>query len=203
MSVLTVALILPLTPEVPVLVDGTLPSVGPHFINTHSMLNLSNINLVILNKAFVSAKWRVEYDALLRNNTWNLVPLPPSRQEIGCKWIFKIKHNPNGTMARCSWVPRCDFRETFSLVVKPTIIRTILFVSVTKCWQLRQVDVNNALLNGDLTEAVYLQQPLGYAFLVSIDFELSKSDASLFVHITNMLHIYLLVYVDEIIITDY
>ena len=33
----------------------------------------------------------VEYDALQRNNTWSLVPLPADRQAIGCKWVYKTK----------------------------------------------------------------------------------------------------------------
>lgn len=60
-----------------------------------------------------------EYSALVKNNTWSLVP--------GNKWIFCIKHNPNGTIQRYKarlvakgfhQSPRVDFFETFSLVVK-------------------------------------------------------------------------------------
>lgn len=35
-----------------------------------------------------------EFDALI-NNTMTLVPLPPYRQVIGCKWVFKVKENPD------------------------------------------------------------------------------------------------------------
>ena len=41
---------------------------------------------------------RDEYLTLLRNNTWSLTNLPPIRQAIGCKWVFKIKEHLNGTM---------------------------------------------------------------------------------------------------------
>lgn len=50
----------------------------------------------------------------------------------------------------------CDFHETFSLVVKPATIRTILSIAVTTGWSLREINVNNAFLNGDLTEEVYM-----------------------------------------------
>ncbi|KAG8482310.1 hypothetical protein CXB51_027300 [Gossypium anomalum] len=82
-----------------------------------------------------------------------------------------VKKNPDGTIdcrkARlvakgCSQVPGCDFKETFSLVIKPATIRTILSIAVTKGWSLRQVDINNAFLNGDLTDEVFMQQPPGY-----------------------------------------
>lgn len=179
----------------------------------------------------------------MRNQTWDLVPLPSQRKVIGCKWIFKVKRNPDGTITRrkgrlvakgCSQVLGCDFRETFSLVVKLASIRTILTIVMSKQWQLRQVDVNNAFLNGDLTEEVYMQQPPGYvqhsvdgsplvcklkkalyglrqaptgwldklkSFLLSVGFVGSKSDASLFVRCNNTACMYVLVYVDDIIIT--
>lgn len=41
---------------------------------------------------------RDEYMALLRNKTWSLVDLPQNRKAIGCKWIFKVKENPDGTI---------------------------------------------------------------------------------------------------------
>ncbi|KAG8483922.1 hypothetical protein CXB51_023522 [Gossypium anomalum] len=62
----------------------------------------------------------------------------------------------------CSQVPGYDFKETFSPVVRPATIRAILSVAITKGWHLRQVDVNNAFLNGDLIDDVFMQQPLGY-----------------------------------------
>ncbi|KAA3473351.1 hypothetical protein EPI10_023734 [Gossypium australe] len=93
------------------------------------------------------------------------VPLPPDRKAIGCKRLFKIKRIPNGTMALrkgwlvakgCSWVPGCDFHETFSPVVKPTTITTILSIVVPKRWSILHVDANNAFLNGEITEEYIL-----------------------------------------------
>ncbi|KAG8484033.1 hypothetical protein CXB51_023002 [Gossypium anomalum] len=198
-------------------------------------------------EALAHPDWRLavqnEFDALLANSTWELSSLPPGRKAIGCKWLFKIKKNPDGTINRrkarlvakgCSQVPGCDFKETFSPVVKPATIRAILSVAVTKEWHLRQVDVNNAFLNGDLTDDVYMQQPPGYEqtgpngerlvcrltkalyglrqaprawfdklkqFLVSASFTMSISDASLFVRSSSDHILYVLVYVDDIVIT--
>lgn len=39
-----------------------------------------------------------EYSALMRNQTWTLTHLPPKRHAIGCKWVFRIKQNPDGSM---------------------------------------------------------------------------------------------------------
>ena len=112
-----------------------------------------------------------EYNALLHNSTWDLIPFHPSQNIIGCKWVFRIKRNPDGSVARYKarlvakgfhQRPGVDFTETFSPVVKPTTIRLILSLATTKGWQLRQLDVNNAFLQGSLSEDVFMQQPPGF-----------------------------------------
>lgn len=40
---------------------------------------------------------QVKYDALLTNQTWNFVPLPPGKSTVGCKWVFRIKENSDGS----------------------------------------------------------------------------------------------------------
>ncbi|KAK6143111.1 hypothetical protein DH2020_023459 [Rehmannia glutinosa] len=100
-----------------------------------------------------------EYQALISNNTWSLTNLPPDKNPIGCKWVFKIKRNPDGTVGRYkarlvakgyTQMPGLDYTETFSPVVRPATIRTVLSLSVSRSWKIRQLDVDNAFLNGDL-----------------------------------------------------
>lgn len=55
-----------------------------------------------------------------------------------------------------------DFFETYSLVVKPCIIRMVLSLVVMHHWPIRQLDVNNAFLNGILSEDVFMSQPQGF-----------------------------------------
>ena len=46
------------------------------------------------------AAMQQEYDALLKNRTWDLVPLPSNRQAIGCKWVFRVKEYVDGSINR-------------------------------------------------------------------------------------------------------
>nr|GEV79646.1 ribonuclease H-like domain-containing protein [Tanacetum cinerariifolium] len=55
-----------------------------------------------------------------------------------------------------------DFDETFSPVVKPGTIRTVLSLDVSRQWPIYQLDVKNAFFNGDLSENVYIHQPPGF-----------------------------------------
>ncbi|KAG8480651.1 hypothetical protein CXB51_025243 [Gossypium anomalum] len=128
---------------------------------------------------------------------------------------------------------RIDFQNTFSPVVKPTTIRVVLTLAIKFGWQLRQVDINNAFLNGDLSEEIYMVQPPSFEqnhgdrslvcrlkkalyglkqaprawffklrnFLLSPHFVLITSDGSLFVKKIEGVLLYVLVYVDDIIVT--
>ena len=117
------------------------------------------------------AAMQQEYDAFLKNKTWDLVPFPPNRQTIGCKWVFRVKENADGSISRFKarlvakgfhQIHGFDFHETFSLVIKPITIRIVLTLALSRGWQLFQLDVNNAFLNGSLEESVFMIQPLGF-----------------------------------------
>nr|KYP38947.1 Retrovirus-related Pol polyprotein from transposon TNT 1-94 [Cajanus cajan] len=131
--------------------------------------------------ALQDSKWfnamKEEYLALTRNQTWDLVPLPPHRKAIGSKWIFKLKYKPYGTISKhkarlvargFSQQEGLDYTEMFSPVIKPVNIRIILSIALTKGWPIRQIDVNNAFLNGSLKEDIYIyiyiymKQPGGF-----------------------------------------
>ncbi|KAJ9691425.1 hypothetical protein PVL29_013564 [Vitis rotundifolia] len=112
-----------------------------------------------------------EYQALLRNHTWSLVPPQSSAHIVGCRWIYKLKYLPDGSVERhkarlvtqgFTQTPRVDYFDTFSPVVKPYTIRLILALAVSFQWPVRQLDVENALLNGDLQDEVFMAQPQGF-----------------------------------------
>ncbi|KAL6321984.1 hypothetical protein AAG906_035903 [Vitis piasezkii] len=101
------------------------------------------------------------YDALVRNGTWELVPPEDITNLVVCKWIFCIKINSDGSIDRYKarlvakgfhQRPGVDYHETFSPVVKPTIVRLVLSITVSNGWSLCQLDVNNAFLQGRLSK---------------------------------------------------
>ena len=55
-----------------------------------------------------------------------------------------------------------DYEETFSPVVKPTTIRSVLDITLNNNWDIRQLDVKNAFLHGTITEDIYMHQPPGF-----------------------------------------
>jgi len=118
--------------------------------------------------ALADPNWRAamadEFQALVDNGTWRLVPRPPGANVVTGKWIFKHKFHSDGSLARhkARWVVRgfsqqhgIDYDETFSPVVKPATIRTVLSLAVSRHWPIRQLDVKNAFLHGHLDETVY------------------------------------------------
>ena len=112
-----------------------------------------------------------ESTALQQQGTWSLVPLPSSKHSIGCKWVFKIKRNLDGTVAqhKACLVAKgflqqqgVDFQDTFSPVAKQPTIRILLCLALHYRWPLKQLDISNAFLHGQLQEEVYMDQPPGF-----------------------------------------
>jgi hypothetical protein len=104
------------------------------------------------------------------NATWELIDLPKDKKKIGCKWVYKVKHNANGSVSRYkarlvakgyAQTYGIDYEETYSPVAKMTIVRVIIAMASVKGWYLHQMDVKNVFLHGDLQE-VYMEQPPGY-----------------------------------------
>ena len=128
-------------------------------------------------------KWeeaiRVELQAIKDNDTWTLVPLPKGRKPIGCKWVFLIKRNADGSINRYkarlvakgySQVAGVDYTETFAPVAKFASIRVLLAIAAIEGLDIHHMDFITAFLNSELEEEIYILQPEGYVIAGKEDF---------------------------------
>jgi transposase InsO family protein len=112
-----------------------------------------------------------EHTALVANQTWTLMELPSHRTAVACKWTYRLKFLPDGTIARYkarlvakgfSQRLGIDFFETYSPVVSSDSIRVILSIVAVDDLEMRQFDITTAFLNSNLDEEIYMQQPRGF-----------------------------------------
>ncbi|XP_015971247.1 uncharacterized mitochondrial protein AtMg00820-like [Arachis duranensis] len=100
--------------------------------------------------AVAHATWRNaikdELDALQQLQTWEIQALPPGKKPIGCKWVFKLKHNLDGSIERrktqlvakgFTQVPSIDYLNTFSPVLKLNTLHVVLALTASKGWFLK------------------------------------------------------------------
>ena len=108
-----------------------------------------------------------EMDALNGNGTWNLVHLPTRKKAIGRRWVFVVKVNQDGLVARLkarlvakgyTQTYGVDYSNTFSPVAKMTYVRLSISLTATHNLNLHQLDINKVFLHGDLQEEVYMEQ---------------------------------------------
>ena len=104
-------------------------------------------------------------------NTWSLVPYTPDMHVLGSKWIFCTKLNADGSLQKLkarlvaqgyNQAEGIDYLETYSPVVRTATVRGVLHLATIMQWDIKQMDVQNAFLHGDLNETVYMRQPAGF-----------------------------------------
>ncbi|KAK8980873.1 hypothetical protein V6N11_048003 [Hibiscus sabdariffa] len=114
---------------------------------------------------------RSEMDSMSVNQVWTLVEPPEGIKPIGCKWVFKKKTDMDGNVQTYKGrlvakgfqqIHGVDYDETFSPVAMFKSIRILLAVAVFHDYEIWQMDVKTAFLNGKLEEDVYMTQPEGF-----------------------------------------
>ncbi|GKB45809.1 retrotransposon protein, putative, ty1-copia subclass, partial [Tanacetum coccineum] len=119
-----------------------------------------------------SEKWlddmNVEMQSMKDNEVWGLVDLSPDGKTVGSKWLFKKKTDMDGVVhtykARLvakgfTQTYRVDYEETFSPVADIRAIRILVAIAAFYDYEIWQIDVKTAFLNGHLSEEVYMVQP--------------------------------------------
>ena len=114
---------------------------------------------------------KAEMQSMDDNQVWNLIDPPEGLKTIGCKWVFKRKTDMHGIVqtykARLvakgfKQIHGIDYDETFSPVAMLKSIRILLAIAAHYDYEIWQMDVKTAFLNGNLTEDVYMIQPEGF-----------------------------------------
>ncbi|GJZ28890.1 ribonuclease H-like domain-containing protein [Tanacetum coccineum] len=148
-----------------------------------------------------------EHNALIRNQTWTLMPRPTDTNIVRCMWLFRHKYLADGTLSR----------------YKARLVANVMLL----------LDIGrNAFLHGDLSETFYMHQPSGFqdpvhpdyvcllqrslyglkqaprawfqrfaSYITRVGFHHSRCDSSLFIYRQGTYTSYLLLYVDDIVLT--
>jgi hypothetical protein len=112
-----------------------------------------------------------EYESILKNDVWEVVPRPQGKSMVTSKWIYKIKHVVDGSVEKfkARFVARgfsqtegIDCDEIFAPVARHTSIIIIISLALVFNWKLHQMDVKIAFLSGEVEQEVYIEQPEGF-----------------------------------------
>ncbi|KAI0997008.1 Retrovirus-related Pol polyprotein from transposon TNT 1-94 [Podosphaera aphanis] len=155
--------------------------------------------------------------------------VPHGRRPIGSRWVFTVKSDGR-FKARLvaqgfSQVPGIDYFDTYSPTLRMDSLRIMLAVSAFLDWEIHQIDIKTAYLEGDLSEEIYMRAPEGMSgtkfvrvnkalyglkqsgkawndklssTLISFNFKKSSSDQCIYIH--NEIPVIIGVYVDDLVI---
>ncbi|KAL4590865.1 hypothetical protein LXL04_003810 [Taraxacum kok-saghyz] len=135
-----------------------------------SKIEPKNVKIALDHSNWVEAM-QAELNDFERNKVWRLIPTPPNVSVVGLKWVFRNKVDKEGNVvrnkARLVVKGYCqqegiDYEETFAPVARLEAVRIFLAYAASKNFQVYQMDVKCAFINGELEETVYVEQPPGF-----------------------------------------
>jgi hypothetical protein len=112
-----------------------------------------------------------EYDSIVKNSVWDIVPRPIDKSVVGSRWIYKVKQAADGSVEKYkarfvargfSQIEGIDYGDTFAPIARYSSIRSILALSAQMGWCIHQMDVKTVFLHGIIEEEVYIEQPEGF-----------------------------------------
>eukprot|EP00253_Pinus_taeda_P023607 PITA_23607 len=112
-----------------------------------------------------------DYNSIMVNDVWEVVPRPQDRSMVGSRWKYKIKYALDDSVEKykARFVAKgyaqkegIDYKETFALVARYTSIRTVISLAAQMGWEIHQMDIKTTFLNGVIEEEVYIEQPKGF-----------------------------------------
>eukprot|EP00253_Pinus_taeda_P035682 PITA_35682 len=149
-----------------------------------------------------------EYNSLLENQTWDLVPLPSGRKLVRCKWVYRTKSVADGQITRrkarlvakgFQQVHGIDYDETFAPVAKMDSIRLTLAIAAAKDGKNIRWILKKSLYG--LKQALRAWYAKMDSFLLSQNFERCKFDPNVYMLKTHDSLLILVLYVDDLLIT--
>ncbi|GJR07021.1 retrotransposon protein, putative, ty1-copia subclass [Tanacetum coccineum] len=164
-----------------------------------------------------SDKWlnamNVEMQSMKDNEVWDLVDLPPNGKTVGSKWLFKKKTDMDGAVHtfKARLVAKgftqtygVDYEETFSPVADIRAIRILIAIAAYYDYEIWQMDVKTAFLNGHLSEEVYMEQPEGFVNPKypnrKFGFTQNRDEPCVYLKASRSNVTFLILYVDDILI---
>ena len=112
-----------------------------------------------------------EYDSIMRNDVWEIMPRPDGKSVVTSRWIYKVKYVADDSIEKhkarfvargFSQVEGIDYDETFAPVARYASIKTVMAIVSEMGWKIHKMDVKTAFLNGIFEEEVYIEQPQGF-----------------------------------------
>lgn len=102
-----------------------------------------------------------EYNSIIWNSVWDVVPRPANKSVVSSRWLYKVKQVADGSVEKhkarfvgqgFSQVEGIDYDETFATVARYSSIRSMLALSAQMGWMIHQMDVKTMFLNGKIEE---------------------------------------------------
>ena len=135
-----------------------------------SQIEPESITMALQEPSWVDSM-QEELNQFKKLQVWTLVPLPPQKKSIDCRWVYRNKTNSNGVIVRnksrlvvkgFKQIEGIDYEEIYAPVARLEAIRIFLAYASYMNFSMYQMDVKTAFLYGELGEEVYVDQPPGF-----------------------------------------